>query len=142
MILTNPIFSKVGLTETQAKQKYNNDLIILKQNYKTVGKARILDENTGFCKLITRRNGIILGCHLIGFQSDEIINIIALAMKNKLKIQQISQLFPPYGTASEIIAQISQKWQQEKYQDKTPSLKTRLINNCLETLLFWRRKWF
>ncbi|MDJ0729671.1 MAG: NAD(P)/FAD-dependent oxidoreductase [Crocosphaera sp.] len=134
-ILTNPIFSRVGLTEIQAKQEYENDLIIIKQNYKTLVKAKILDETTGFCKLITRRNGLILGCHIIGNNSDEMINIVALAIKNKIKIQQISRLFPPYGTASEIIFQISQNWQQQKRQNN------KLFNNCLETLLFWRRKW-
>ncbi|MGK7884456.1 MAG: FAD-dependent oxidoreductase, partial [Crocosphaera sp.] len=134
-ILSNPIFSKVGLTETQAKQRYNEDLIIIKQNYKSLVKAKILDQTTGFCKIITRRNGIILGCHIIGYQSDEIINLISLAIQNKLKIQKIGQLFPPYGTTSEMLSQISHKWQEQKQPRNT------LINNCLETLLFWRRKW-
>ncbi|MDJ0844650.1 FAD-dependent oxidoreductase [Crocosphaera sp.] len=134
-ILTNPIFSRVGLTETQAKQIYKDDLVIIKHNYNSLFKGKILNETTGFCKLITRRNGLILGCHIIGHNSDEIINIVALAMKNKIKIQQISELFPLYGTASEIILQISQNWQQQKHQDN------KLFNNCLESLLFWRRKW-
>ncbi len=134
-VFTNPIFSRVGLTETQAKYKYKNDLIIIKQNYKTLIKATILDETTGFCKLITRRNGLILGCHIIGNNSNEIINIVAFAMKNEIKIQKIYQLFPAYGTTSEMLFQIAQKWQEKKYKDN------KLLNNCLETLLFWRRKW-
>ena len=134
-MLTNPMFSQVGLTETQAKRDYKKDLIIVKQNYKSLVKAKMLDETTGFCKLITRRNGIILGCGIIGNQSEEIINLIALAIQNKVKIQKISQLFPPYGTTSEILFQISQKWQTQKPPKNT------FINNCLETLLFWRRKW-
>ncbi|MDJ0657866.1 MAG: FAD-dependent oxidoreductase [Crocosphaera sp.] len=134
-ILTNPIVSRVGLRETEAKQTYKDDLIIIKQNYKTLVKVKIVNETTGFCKLITRRNGLILGCHIIGHNSDEIIHLVALAMKNKIKIQQISQLFPLYGTASEIILQISREWQQKKHEDN------KLFNNCLESLLFWRRKW-
>ena len=134
-MLSNPRFSRVGLTETQAKQSYKEDISIIKQNYKNIVKAKILDETNGFCKIITRRNGIILGCHIIGYQSDEIINLISLAIQNKLKIQKIAQLCPPYGTTSEILSQISQKWQEQKQQKNT------LINNCLETLLFWRRKW-
>ncbi|ACB52540.1 probable pyridine nucleotide-disulfide oxidoreductase [Crocosphaera subtropica ATCC 51142] len=134
-ILINPIFSKVGLTETQAKEKYENDLIIIKQNYKTLVKARILDETTGFCKLITRRNGLILGCQIIGNDSDEIINIIALAIKNKIKIHHISKVFPPQGTTAEILFQIAKQWQEQKNRENN------LLNNCLETLLFWRRKW-
>ncbi|EAZ93899.1 mercuric reductase [Crocosphaera chwakensis CCY0110] len=134
-MLTNPIFSRVGLTETQAQQQYKNDIIIIKQNYKTLVKATVLDETTGFCKLITRRNGLILGCHIIGNNSDEIINIVAYAIKNKIKIQEIAKLFPPYGTISEILFKISRQWQEKKNREK------KLLNNCLETLLFWRRKW-
>ncbi|MGB5772766.1 MAG: NAD(P)/FAD-dependent oxidoreductase [Crocosphaera sp.] len=134
-IFTNPILSRVGLTETQAKQRYDNDLVIIKQNYKTLAKAKILDETTGFCKIITRRNGIILGCHIIGNNSDEIINLVALAIKNNIKIQKISQLFPSHCTSSEILSQISQSWKDKIFQDN------RLLNDCLETLLFWRRKW-
>ncbi|WP_198648992.1 NAD(P)/FAD-dependent oxidoreductase [Cyanothece sp. BG0011] len=134
-MLIDPIFSRVGLTETQAKQEYENDLIIIKKNYKSLVKATNLDETTGFCKLITRRNGLILGCHIIGNNSDEIINIVALAMKNKIKIQKIEKLFPPYGTISEILFQIAQQWHEQKNK------QNQLLNNCLETLLFWRRKW-
>ncbi|MGK7955484.1 MAG: FAD-dependent oxidoreductase [Crocosphaera sp.] len=134
-ILTNPIFARVGLTEAQAKERYKNDVIIIKESYKNLVKAKRLDEYTGLCKLITRRNGVILGFHIVGCQSDEIINIVALAIKNKIKINHLSQLFTPYGTAAEMIFQISQKWENQQYQDR------KIINNCLETLLFWRRKW-
>jgi pyruvate/2-oxoglutarate dehydrogenase complex dihydrolipoamide dehydrogenase (E3) component len=134
-IFTHPIFSRVGLTENQAKQRYEDDLIIIKQNYKTLARAKILDETTGFCKIITRRNGIILGCHIIGNNSDEVINLVAFAMKNSIKIQQFSKLFPSYCTGSEILSQISQNWKDKKFHDN------RLLNDWLETLLFWRRKW-
>ncbi len=134
-IFTNPILSRVGLTETQAKQGYGDDLIIIKENYKTLAKAKILDTTIGFCKIITRRNGTILGCHIIGNDSDEIINLVAFAMKNRIKIQQFSQLFPSYCTFSEILSQISTNWQYHKFQEK------KLLNDWLETLLFWRRKW-
>ena len=134
-MLTNPIFSRVGLTETQAKQRYKNDVIIIKENCKNLVKAKILDEDTGFCKLITRRNGVILGCHIISDESDEIINLVALAIQNKIKIKQFEKIFPSYGTASKILVKILQKWQKQKYQE------SKIINNCLETLLFWRRKW-
>ncbi|MEA5534303.1 NAD(P)/FAD-dependent oxidoreductase [Crocosphaera sp. XPORK-15E] len=134
-IFTQPILSRVGLTETQARQSYGDDIIVIKQNYKTLAKAQILDETTGFCKIITRRNGIMLGGHIIGNNSDELINIIALAIKNNIKIQQFSQLFPSYTTISEILFQISENWQDKKFQEN------KSLNNWLETLLFWRRKW-
>ncbi len=134
-IFTNPILSRVGLTETQARQNYGDNLIILKENYKTLVKAKALEETTGFCKIITRQNGTILGCHIIGNNSDEIINLVALAMKNRIKIKHFSQIFPPYSSSSEILFNISEHWKKQK------SESNHLLNDCLETLLFWRRKW-
>ncbi|MGK7942108.1 MAG: NAD(P)/FAD-dependent oxidoreductase [Crocosphaera sp.] len=134
-IFTNPILSRVGLTETQARQRYGDDLIVLKENYKALVKAKNLDETVGFCKIITRENGTILGCHIIGNNSDEIINLVALAMKNRIKIQQFSKIFPHYSTNTEILFKVSEHWKQQKLESN------HLLNDCLETLLFWRRKW-
>lgn len=134
-IFTHPILSRVGLTENQARQRYDKDIIVVRQDYKTLTKAQILDEMTGFCKIITRRNGKILGGHLVGNQSDELINLVAFAMKHNIKIQQFSQLFSPDVTTCEILAQISNNWQCQKAQTN------HILSDCLETLLFWRRKW-
>ena len=134
-IFSNPILSRVGLTETQARRYYDDDLIIIQENYKTLVKAKILDEITGFCKIITHENGVILGCHIIGNNSDEMINLVALAMKNSIKIQQFSRIFPPCCTATEILFKISENWKEQKSEINY------LLNDCLETLLFWRRKW-
>lgn len=134
-IFTNPILSRVGLTEAQAKQRYGDKIIVIQQNYKSLAKAQLLDETTGFCKIITQRNGIILGCHILGHHSDELIHLVTLAMQNNLKIQQFSRLFSPYATTGEILVQISDNWQYKKF------CNNKLLNNGLETLLFWRRKW-
>ena len=39
------------------------------------------------------------------------------------------------GLPSEILSKISEKWQYQRFQEK------KVLNSCLETLLFWRRKW-
>lgn len=134
-IFTRPILSRVGLTENQARQRYDKDIIVVRQDYKTLTKAKILDEMTGFCKIITHRNGKILGCHVIGNQSDELINLVAFAMRHNLKIQQFSQLFSPHITTCEILSQIANRWQHQKAQTN------QVLSDWLETILFWRRKW-
>ncbi|GBF80437.1 FAD-dependent oxidoreductase [Aphanothece sacrum] len=134
-IITNPSLARVGLTETQARQQYKNDIIIIKQNFNTLSKANIMGETTGFCKIITRRNGIIIGGHIVGIQSDELINLIALAMKNNIKIQQLSKILPPYTAVSNILFELSRHWQYQRFKNN------KTLNYWLETLLFWRRKW-
>lgn len=135
-ILTNPPLTRVGLTETEAKRQYGNKkIIVIEEYFKTLAKAQITGEITGICKLITRRNGEILGCHCVGFQGDELIGAITLAMNHKIPIQDLACLFPPSPTISEILSRISHTWKDQKFQNN------KFLSTRLEQLLFWRRKW-
>lgn len=97
-----PQIAQVGFTETQAKLLYKNDVIVSQQYFKNVAAAQLVAETTGIYKLVTRRNGQILGATIISSQARELINIIALAIAQKLKVTAISHLFPTYPSFSEI----------------------------------------
>lgn len=101
-IATNPQIAQVGFTETQAKQFYPNDVMAKSHYFKTVAAAHIKAETTGIYKLVTRRNGQILGATIIGSQAGELINLIALAIAQNLKLDAIERLFPIYPSFSEI----------------------------------------
>ncbi len=101
-IATNPQIAQVGLTEIQARQFYKDDVIVLQHDLKNVAAAQLKEETTGIYKLVTRRNRQILGATIIGSQAGELINIIAMAIAQKLKVEAISSLFPIYPSFSEI----------------------------------------
>jgi pyruvate/2-oxoglutarate dehydrogenase complex dihydrolipoamide dehydrogenase (E3) component len=101
-IATNPQIAQVGFTETQAKRFYKDDVIVLQHQFKSVAAAQLQEETTGIYKLISRRNGQILGATIISSQARELINIIALAIAQKLEIDAIERLFPIYPSFSEI----------------------------------------
>ncbi|HAC66243.1 MAG TPA: NAD(P)/FAD-dependent oxidoreductase, partial [Cyanothece sp. UBA12306] len=134
-IFTNPPLTRIGLTEFQAKRRYGNDVIVIQDYFKTLSKAQILGETTGFCQIITRRNGKILGCHCLGIEAEELIGAIALAMQNNLKIQDLALIFPPSPSLFEVLSRISQTWKSQKFE------RNKWLNQWLERLLFWRRKW-
>lgn len=110
VIFTNPTLSTIGLTETEAKQQYKTNIIVLEEYFKNSYKAQIMGEITGVCKLITRRNGEILGSHCLGFQAEELIGLIALAINHKIHIQNLACLFPPSSSISVILSRIVNQW--------------------------------
>jgi pyruvate/2-oxoglutarate dehydrogenase complex dihydrolipoamide dehydrogenase (E3) component len=104
VIHTSPAVAWVGLTETQAIRRYGHKKVfILQQAFHTLPKAHMRNDLDGFCKLIVHRNGNLLGGHLIGEQTSELINILALAMRHKLKIGAIADLPCPTPTLAAIL---------------------------------------
>ncbi|MGH8002522.1 MAG: FAD-dependent oxidoreductase, partial [Brasilonema sp.] len=135
-IFTNPMFAQVGLTEAQAKSQYSPDeVIVLRQFFKTLCAAQIQDETTGICKLIVLRNGEILGASVLGAQATELINVIALAIAQTIKVHCLAHLAPLCPSFSEIFEQIVRDWKQQKLNSNTA------WQDFLESFFHFRRNW-
>ena len=115
-IFTHPTAAQVGLTEAQAKRRYNpEEVLVLRQYFKTLAAAQLKDETTGICKLIVLGNGEILGASILGAEAGELINIIALAIAQKIKVNCLASLAPVYPSFSEIIEQTALLWSQQRF---------------------------
>jgi pyruvate/2-oxoglutarate dehydrogenase complex dihydrolipoamide dehydrogenase (E3) component len=133
---TDPAVARIGLTEPQAVQQYKDDIVVLQQSFKTLFKSRLQGETTGFCKLIVRRNGTILGAHLVGAQADEMIGTIALAAQKNIKVQELATLAVPAHSFSEILRSTASQWQRQQLQQNDG------LQDFLEGLFSLRRSWF
>lgn len=91
-IFTEPNFASVGLSEVQARRRYGKQVLVTRHFFKQNAQAIINEANDGFIKLILRENGEILGAKILVRDGAEIINIIALGIQQRLKIQQLAQL--------------------------------------------------
>jgi len=109
-VFTDPELARVGLTEDQARQRYGSSVQVLRQFYKALPLAQIQGETTGFCKLIGDSQGRLLGAHLVGPAASEIIHLLALGLKQRLKIQELAALVQISPTFSEIISQTACGW--------------------------------
>lgn len=89
--LTQPEFSQVGLTAAQAKKIYR-DVKVVPQPM--LNKGAIQNEAAGFCQIVVRRNGDILGAQMVGMGASEAIGAIALAMRSRLKMKARASRFP------------------------------------------------
>jgi len=104
VVYTNPEVSGVGLTEKEAKSKN------IKYKLRSLPMAysgRFIAENEGkqgLCKVIVgEKYGEILGIHMIGNPSSELIFGAAMAIEAQLRIKDLKELVFPHPTVSEIL---------------------------------------
>lgn len=112
---TEPELSRVGLTEAQARDRYGNDVRVLRHNFDHVDRALAEAASDGFAKIITRRNGEILGAHMVGPAAGELIHEVVLAMSYQLKIDALKNIIHIYPTLSEISSKAALQLTKQKY---------------------------
>ncbi|NEQ22391.1 MAG: NAD(P)/FAD-dependent oxidoreductase [Microcoleus sp. SIO2G3] len=134
-VFSNPQLARVGLTEAQARGRYGKDVFVVRQYFKTLDKAQILGDTTGFCKIVGRENGEILGASIVGADASELIGVIALAIRQKLKVKAIANLPQISPTLSEIIHKTAIEWQQQRRS------RNKSLQNFLEGFFNLRRNW-
>jgi pyruvate/2-oxoglutarate dehydrogenase complex dihydrolipoamide dehydrogenase (E3) component len=129
VICSSPPVAKIGLTEIQAKNKYRDDLFVAREYYKNNAAAQILEQTTGFCKLIAKKNGEIVGAQIVGSQAEELIAAIALAINNKIRLGQLAHLPLPELSLSKILLQSAKQWQREQIR------KNKTLLNIVDMVL-------
>jgi dihydrolipoamide dehydrogenase len=103
-IFTHPEVASVGLTEKEAREKYNNKVKIGRFPFMASGKALCEGERAGFVKIVADpKNEEILGVHIIGCHASELISEGALAISLKTTLKDISRAIHPHPTLSEVL---------------------------------------
>jgi dihydrolipoamide dehydrogenase len=103
VVYTNPEFSGVGLTEAAAKaQKVAYKVATLPMAY--AGRFVVENEGgTGLCKvLVGAKYGEVLGVHMLGTPSSEMIYGAAMAIESELTLKELQEVVFPHPTVSEI----------------------------------------
>ncbi|MEQ9549107.1 MAG: FAD-dependent oxidoreductase [Coleofasciculus sp. G3-WIS-01] len=134
-IFTDPTLARVGLTEAQARERYGKEVWVVRHYFKSLDKAQIIGETTGFCKLVVRRNGTILGGLIVGTGADELIGAIALLIRHKIKVGSLAKIPQASPTMSEILSKTAQEWQRQRLE------RNQMLQNLLEGFFNWRRNW-
>lgn len=99
---TDPEYGSVGLTEAQARNKY--DCLVSSATYAETDRAVIDDATTGFCKLIAARDThLLLGAHVVGEQALEVIQVVAAAMAAHARVGDLARLEIAYPTYTAIV---------------------------------------
>ncbi|MDR0506619.1 MAG: dihydrolipoyl dehydrogenase [Dysgonamonadaceae bacterium] len=103
VVYTNPEIACVGKTE-DALQKEGITYKVKKLPMSYSG--RFVAENemgNGVCKIIESDDGTLLGVHLLGNPSSEIIVIAGIAIDMEMKVDELKSVIFPHPTVGEII---------------------------------------
>lgn len=134
-VFSDPMLARVGMTEAEARRRCGKDVLVLRQYFKTLSKAHIVGETTGFCKIVVRLSGEILGATVVGPEAGELIQPLALAIRQKIKVGAIADLPPISPTFSEITYQAAAEWHRQRLGRNTG------LSDFLEGFFNWRRGW-
>lgn len=102
---TEPEVAHVGLTEAEARRQRGNDVRIVIQPYAGVDRAVTDDATSGFLKLVSTANGQLLGAQIVGPRAGDNINELALALRQRLTLEQITATTHVYPTLALAIQQ-------------------------------------
>ena len=107
VIYTNPEIASVGRTEEECREK-GIDYEVQKLSMRYSGRFVAENEGAdGLCKiLINKKHRNIIGVHLIGSYSGEIIWGAAEMIEMQLRVQDARQIIFPHPTVSEIIREV------------------------------------
>nr|WP_265739304.1 NAD(P)H-quinone dehydrogenase [Arthrobacter polaris]UIK89380.1 NAD(P)H-quinone dehydrogenase [Arthrobacter polaris] len=108
-IFTSPEIASVGVSEADlASGKYQGDVI--KLSLRTNARAKMRNVNEGFIKIIARKgSGTVIGGVVVGAGACELIFPIALAVSQKLHVDDVADTFTVYPSISGSIAEAARR---------------------------------
>jgi dihydrolipoamide dehydrogenase len=103
IVYTSPEAASVGLSEQEAKA-LNRPILIGQFPFMANSRARCTHETAGFVKVIVDEiSGKLLGAHILSAHASELIAECALAIKHRLKAEEIASTCHAHPTLSEAI---------------------------------------
>ena len=104
-IYSNPQISSIGLTECEAKKKYE-EISVGKFPYSANGKALTEGKETGLIKTIFHKEtGELLGAHMIGAEVTELIQGFSIGMNLETTEEELINTIYPHPTLSEMLGE-------------------------------------
>jgi pyruvate/2-oxoglutarate dehydrogenase complex dihydrolipoamide dehydrogenase (E3) component len=106
---TEPEIAHLGLTEAEARDRYNDDLQVFTTGYDASDRATTDVETEGFLKIITDSRDNLLGAHIVGAHASELIQGFLIAKSAGLGLSKVSQTLFIYPTLSELVKKTAAK---------------------------------
>ena len=99
-LFTIPPLSSVGLTEEKAKKQGISSQVNAQDTSSWYTTRRIGLKYSGYKILIDKKTDQIIGAHLLGHHAEEVINIFALAMQQKMTRKDLKEMIWSYPTST------------------------------------------
>ncbi len=100
-----PEVASVGLTEVEAKEKFGAaSIATYEYNLGGNGKSQIL-QTAGFVKLVQRKDGPIIGIHIVGSRASELIGEAQLIVNWEAEPDDVASLIHAHPTQNEALGE-------------------------------------
>jgi glutathione reductase (NADPH) len=99
-VFTVPPLASVGLTEAAAREQGLRFRAHREDTSGWLSSQRVGETTSGSKVLIEEDSGRILGAHLFGPHADEVINVFALAVRFRIRADDLKQMLFAYPTNS------------------------------------------
>ncbi|MDQ7011777.1 MAG: FAD-dependent oxidoreductase [Mariprofundaceae bacterium] len=123
---TDPELAHVGLSEHDAREQ-GRDIRVLRWSFEDNDRAQAERRTEGMVKVMTAKNGRILGASIVGLHAGELIHPWVLAISQKLRIGAMAGMIAPYPTLAEVNKRIAGSF----YTPKLFSGRTRRLVRML-----------
>jgi dihydrolipoamide dehydrogenase len=101
----DPEIGSVGLTEAEARAR-GYDVRIGSFPYGVLGRAKMAGETEGFVKIVAdTRYDEVLGVHMIGSRSTELVAEAALALRLECTVEELIRTVHAHPTFSEAVGE-------------------------------------
>ncbi len=100
VVFTIPPLAAVGMQEDEAREKGLQFRVQAGDSSGWYSSRRVGEEVSGYKVLIDKESGRVLGAHLLGAHSDEIINLFSLAIRFGIKASDLKQMAYAYPSRS------------------------------------------
>ncbi|MGC1381686.1 MAG: NAD(P)/FAD-dependent oxidoreductase [Candidatus Baltobacteraceae bacterium] len=100
IVYTIPSLGTTGLTEEQAHARGLRYRVHAGDSTQWYSSRRVGARRSAYRVLVEEGSGTILGAHVLGPHTEEVINVFALAIKAKLPASLLSEMLFGYPTAS------------------------------------------
>jgi dihydrolipoamide dehydrogenase len=101
---SHPELASVGLTEEQARATYGDEVVTLTYDLGGNGKSQIL-KTQGFVKLVSRKDGPVVGLHLVGDRVGELIGEAQLIYGWEAHAEDVAPLVHAHPTQNEALGE-------------------------------------
>ena len=128
-IYTDPPLARVGIPIGTALGGKRRDLVVLTQYLKICPQAILTNMTGGFCQIVVTKAGRIKGAEIIGQAAPELIQILAFAIRHRIRITEIATMTGLSPSYTEFIYHTAQEW--HTYQ-RDRHLKYSWRDRCLD----------
>jgi dihydrolipoamide dehydrogenase len=99
----SPEVASIGLTEAKARER-GHDVAVGKFPFSAVGKARIINQASGFVKIVAEKKyDEVLGVHIVGPKATELIAEAGAAMQLEATSEDLVRMIHAHPTLAEAV---------------------------------------